>query len=55
MIVIDLVTSESGLLALHIIWRCQFGCRKVCDMEKAVLTEERLARIEAWNASFFIP
>ena len=37
------------------IWRCLIERGQAQDIEKAVLAEERLARMEKQNASFFIP
>ena len=50
LIVIALVISK--YVRLPYIWRRPFGCGKARDMERAVLAEGRLARMEKQNASF---
>lgn len=50
LIVIALVISKYARLPY--IWRRPFGCGKARDMERAVLAEGRLARMEKQNASF---
>ena len=37
------------------IWRCLMERGQAYGIEKAVLTKERLVRMEKQNASFFIP
>jgi hypothetical protein len=48
LIVIALVISKYARLPY--IWRRPFGCGKARDMERAVLAEGRLARMEKQNA-----